>query len=119
MTEQNDEVVAETEDYIEICVGISQWKNEDGLSFFDEDFVGGGETWRVHKSDPDPFPSRPHAHCVAGADRFVGCKLHLGTRERYWGRKALGEFLDRKQFLRLIKYIQPKFPGIVLPLPPE
>src|ERR1035437_554804 len=117
MTEQDEEVVADTEDYIDVCVGVSQWRTKDGLFLLEEDFVGGGERWRAHKSDPDPFPSKPPAHCVDGAKRFVGCKLHLGTAERYMGREALGVFLDDKQFLRLIEHIQPKFPDIVLPLP--
>jgi hypothetical protein len=116
MAESDEETIAEGEDYIEVCVGISQWRNEDGLHILEEDFAGSGEIWRVHKSDPDPFPSKPHAHCIAGARRFVGCKLHLGTAELYKGREALGRFLDRRQFLRLIEYCRPKFPDIVLPL---
>lgn len=76
-----------------------------------------GEVWRVHKGDADPFPSRPHAHCVGGAKRFVGCKLHLGTAQLYSGRDALGLFLAPKQFERLIELIRPKFPGLILPLP--
>jgi hypothetical protein len=119
MAEQDDETVAEGENYIEVCVGLSQWKNEVGLHILEEDFAGGGEIWRIHKNDPDPFPSKPHAHCIAGARRFVGCKLHLGTAELYKGREPLGRFLDSSQFLRLINHIRRKFPGVVLPLPPE
>lgn len=117
MTENEDAIINNTEDYIEVCVGISQWKDQKGLFILEEDFAGGGEIWRIHKNDPDPFPSKPHAHCIGGATRFVGCKLHLGTAELYKGQKALGRFLDTKQFLRLIKHFQPKFPDIVLPLP--
>src|ERR1700723_1004000 len=117
MTEDDDQIVAESDDYLEVCVGVCQWQNSDGKFILEEDFAGGGEIWRVHKSDPDPFPSKPHAHCIAGAKRFVGCKLHLGTAELYRGREALGRFLDKKQFVRLINYFQPKFPDINLPLP--
>jgi hypothetical protein len=74
--------------------------------------------WRVNKSDPDPFPSNPHAHCIGGSGRFVGCKLHLGTGELYdSSNKPLGRYLYKKQFERLLELIQPKFPEVVFPLP--
>ncbi len=41
-----------------------------------------GHIWTVHKTDPDPFPSKPHAKDY---DRRV--KLHLGT----------GEIFDRER----------------------
>jgi hypothetical protein len=111
------EVLEESDDQILVCVGTSQWTNADGLFILEEDFNVDGEIWRVHKYDPDPFPSSPHAHCIAGANRFVGCKLHLGTRELHDSKsKPLGRFLHRKQFDRLIELIRPKFPDIVLPL---
>jgi hypothetical protein len=70
----------------------------------------------VHKADADPFPSRPHAHCVGGRLRFVGLKLHLGTRQLFDGPKATDLFLPKKPFARLIELIKPKFPEINLPL---
>jgi len=37
-----------------------------------------GEVWRIHKADPDLFPSNPHAHnCESGV------VLHLGTGEMF------------------------------------
>ena len=38
----------------------------------------GGEIWRIHKYDADPFPSNPHAHNLE-----TGLKLHLGTGELF------------------------------------
>jgi hypothetical protein len=71
--------------------------------------------WRIHLNDLDPFPSSPHAHCIAGQARHIGCKLHLGTGVLYsnrepWKRMRESDFQD------LIEKIKPKFPGIELPL---
>jgi hypothetical protein len=112
-----EEVVGQDNDYIEICFGTALWVNAQGLMFLEEDFNVAGEVWRVHKNDPDPYPSNPHAHCIAGAKRFVGCKLHLGSAALYDAHNnPLGRFLHKKQFNRLIELIQPKFPGIKFPL---
>jgi hypothetical protein len=113
----NDEIVEETDDHISVCLGDAQWTLPDGRFILEEDFKVAGEVWRVHKNDPDPIPSRPHAHCIGGAARFVGCKLHLGTAELFSDKnKPLGRLLDKKQFARLIELIAPKFPDIALPL---
>jgi hypothetical protein len=82
----------------------------------EKDYRVKGEVWRVYKTDADPFPSTPHAHCITGAKRFVGCTLHLGTGELYRGREPVGRCLEQTQFMRLIEMIRPKFPGLVLPL---
>ena len=112
-----EEVVEDTEEYVSVSVGLAQWRDHKGRFILEEDYKVSGEIWRVHKSDADPYPSSPHAHCMAGAQRFVGCKLHLGTAELYDAKnKALGRFLDKKQFDRLIELIRPKFPEIELPL---
>jgi hypothetical protein len=110
-------ILAETDEFIELTVGEANWTNAQGLFFLEEDYRVSGEVWRVHKDDADPYPSKPHAHCIAGAQRFVGCKLHLGTCELFNGRKALGRYLHQKQFDALIALIRPKFPGLTLPLP--
>ena len=110
------EIVDDTDDYVDICLGISEWQASDGMYILEEDYRVKGEVWRVHKSDADPYPSNPHAHCVGGANRFVGCTLHLGTRELFMKRKNLNRFLEQKQFDRLIELIRPKFPDIKLPL---
>ena len=112
----DDEVLSETDKYIDICLGNAQWQTADGRFIMEEDFNVAGEVWRVHKYDADPLPSNPHAHCVGGASRYIGRKLHLGTRELYDGPKPLGRYLGRKQFERLIELIRPKFPCIKLPL---
>ncbi len=54
-----------------------------------------GLVWRVHKYDPDPFPSNPHAHNFE-----QNLKLHLGTGEFYRARKSMGH-MKRKDLLEL------------------
>jgi len=44
-----------------------------------------GQIWEIHKYDPDPFPSNPHAHLQG-----LGYKLHLGTGELFEKRKLIG-----------------------------
>src|SRR5262245_9137022 len=101
MASEQAEIVAQDEDSIDICVGITEWQEEHGYYFVEKDFPVNGEIWRVHKSDPDPFPSSPHAHCVDGRERFKGCKLHLGTGELYRDGKPTGRRLKKKQFNQL------------------
>lgn len=115
--EEQEGILEITDDYIDINVGPSEWFNENGNHILEQDYRVNGEVWRVHKSDADPYPSKPHAHCIAGAKRFIGCTLHLGTGILYEKRTSLNRRLDRDQFERLIKLIQPKFPDIKLPLP--
>ena len=119
MEDQENEIgiLAETEEFVDACIGVAEWQLPDGRYILEEDYRGKGEVWRVHKRDADPYPSNPHAHCVGGAKRFVGCTLHLGTAELYNGRKPLGRKLEDKQFERLIELIKPKFPGVKLPIP--
>jgi hypothetical protein len=122
-TQKPSALCADTADYVDLSVGVSRWRDskdpptveDDG--FRADDYRVSGDVWRVHKADPDPFPSRPHAHCIGGARILVGCKLHLGTAELYKGRDPLGRFLAPKQFDRLIVLIRPKFPDLILPLP--
>jgi hypothetical protein len=115
--EDDDPICAETDEYIDLCLGVSGWRTRDGGWIVEDDYRVAGEVWRVHKGDADPFPSRPHAHCVGGARRFIGCKLHLGTAELYLGPRPLGRVLAPQNFERLIELIRPKFPGLTLPLP--
>lgn len=49
-----DEFMREGEGYVEVCVGVSQWKTPDGRFILEEDFKVSGEVWRVHLSDADP-----------------------------------------------------------------
>ncbi len=116
MTEDNNEYIDDQDTYIDVCLGIAKWQTPEGWYISEKDYRVKGEVWRVHKSDADPYPSKPHAHCIAGADRFIGCTLHLGTRELFKKRKKLGRLLEQKQFDRLIELIRPKFPDIKLPL---
>lgn len=116
MAEEPETILEETDDFISVTVGVAEWQTADGRYLIEKDYRVAGEVWQVHKTDADPFPSRPHAHCVGGAQRFIGSKLHLGTAELFYGRKSAGRFLEKKQFNRLIDLIRPKFPGLVLPL---
>lgn len=117
--EEFGEVLADNEEFIDVTLGLLQMVTADGYHLVEKDYRVNGEVWRVHKTDADPYPSNPHAHCVGGAPRFVGLTLHLGTAELYSGRKPQGRFLNPKHFARLIEMIQPKFPDIELPLPVE
>jgi hypothetical protein len=108
------EFVDDTSEYVDVCVGDCLLEDSRGLVLVQEDYRVGGEVWRVHKCDPDPFPSRPHAHCVSG--KLEGYTLHLGTRELFDGRRPLPWKLDQDRFERLIQLIQPKFPDVALPV---
>tara|TARA_R110002072_G_scaffold82384_1_gene187768 strand:+ start:77 stop:472 length:396 start_codon:yes stop_codon:yes gene_type:complete len=110
------EITLETNAIVEFTITNMILCDEQERFHFEKDYKVNGEIWQVHKGDADPFPSRPHAHCVGGRDRFVGLKLHLGTRELFHGSKSKELFLGKKQFGRLIELIQPKFPEIQLPL---
>lgn len=59
-----------------------------------------GEVWVVHKYDPDPFPSAPHAHNYES-----GISLHLGTGEFFQKRSSKG-FLDCKKLIRIRENIK-------------
>ncbi|UFX42023.1 hypothetical protein HAP47_0022350 [Bradyrhizobium sp. 41S5] len=113
----SDEIVDEADDYI--CVDLGDIRIVDGLGreLMQKDYRVGGEVWRVHKYDVDPFPSRPHAHCVGGRDRHIGLKLHLGTAALFKGNEPIGRKLHRDHFLRLCEIVSRKFPDIALPLP--
>jgi hypothetical protein len=110
-----DEIVNDADEYVDVCVGDCLLENPDGTVELQEDYRVGGEVWRVHKRDADPFPSDPHAHCISG--KFEGWTLHLGTRGLYERRRELPGKLDEDDFQRLIDLIRPKFPGVTLPLP--
>lgn len=58
---------------------------EDWPKLLEEETIPhGGEIWRIHKNDADPFPSSPHAHNLEN-----GLKLHLGTGELFKKRKRV------------------------------
>jgi len=65
-----------------------------------------GERWRIHKNDPDPFPSLPHAHNL-----YDNVKLDLRNGKLYRGRKYLGQ-LHRKDLIEFRSKVQH------IPLPP-
>ena len=56
-----------------------------------------GCVWRIHRNDPDPFPSQPHAHNVES-----GLKLDLSNGRLYFGRKFAGRSISSKdlEFIR-------------------
>lgn len=110
-------ILEDADGYVDLTVGRLEMCDSKGRYRIQKDYRVGGEVWRVHKADADPFPSSPHAHCVGGAARFVGYKLHLGTAELYDHKNnPLGMYLERKKFLQLIELIRPKFPKTTLPL---
>jgi hypothetical protein len=114
------EIVEDNDIAVSFTLGVGMiYETVDGALVVQKDYKVDGEVWQVHKSDADPFPSRPHAHCVGGRENFVGRKLHLGTRRLYKGPNALDLFLPKKPFARLIELIRPKFPGLELPIPTE
>lgn len=104
---------------IDIDVGVSSWQQMGTDRYIlEEDFKVSGDIWRVHLTDADPFPSRPHAHCIGGTKRFIGCKLHLGTGQLFSAsNKPMDRRLATPQFERLIELVRPKFPGVMLPIP--
>lgn len=111
------EVLEDNDEFCQITLGDDLfYEFADGRVLVQKDYRVGGEVWQVHKADPDPFPSRPHAHCVGGRRSLVGTKLHLGTRQLFDGPKPMELFLPKKPFARLIQLIRPKFPGLELPL---
>jgi len=116
----NGEILDDNADFIVVDLGEgAPFQNADGYILVQKDYKVDGCIWQVHKTDADPFPSRPHAHCVGGPSRFFGNKLHLGTGQLFSGPKPLDLFLHKKVFAKLIKLIQPKFPSIKLPLPAQ
>jgi len=102
---------------LEIKCQKTNWETSDGRDFIEKDLKVNGEIWQVHKSDPDPFPSSPHAHCISGPRSLQGCKLHLGNRKLFKGNKFIGRLLKKNEFQKLIELLRPKFPEITLPLP--
>jgi hypothetical protein len=110
-------ILAETEVAIDLELGLTQWVTSAGQYILEADYRVAGQVWQVHKGDADPYPSRPHAHCIAGPIKIQGCTLHLGTAELFRGRKGLNRYLAPRQFEALLEKIRPKFPGLIFPLP--
>lgn len=109
-----DDAVDEGLDYIAISFELCLWRFADGHIYLEEDYPIAGEIWRVHKSDPDPYPSDPHAHCIEG--KHKGKKLHLGTAQLFThDNKPTRHFLQQHQFDRLIDAVQRKFPDVRFP----
>jgi len=110
-------ILDDNDDFVVVDLGENVvFENVEGYISVQKDYKVDNCVWQVHKTDADPFPSQPHAHCIGGPTRFVGNKLHLGTRQLFAGAKPLDLFLHKKPFTKLIKLIQPKFPSIKLPL---
>jgi len=118
MLAMDEGIIEEGPDFIIVELS-AQWMTLDGKFIDEADVAVDGEKWRIHKYDVDPFPSNPHAHYIAGYQRFVGCKLHLGTAQFYRGKETLRRRLFEPQFEELLKYAKRKFPELTFPLPTE
>ena len=68
-----------------------------------------GCVWRVHRSDPDPFPSRPHAHYVES-----GLKMHLGNGALFFGNRDTGNRISSKN----LAFIRQQLSQMSIELPP-
>jgi hypothetical protein len=67
-----------------------------------------GCVWRVHRYDPDPFPSNPHAHNVES-----GLKLDLSSGRLYFGARDTEQSINRKHLLAIRQEAESR--GFVLP----
>lgn len=70
----------------------------------------GGYIWTVHKTDPDFFPSKPHAK-----DYERRVKLHLGTGEIFAGRKRRVGKLKYLTLMDIRDKITQRMPDLPLP----
>ncbi len=52
--------------------------------------------WRIHKNDPDPFPSDPHAHNVES-----GLKLDLSNGRLWFGTRDTEKSITRKHLIAI------------------
>ena len=113
------QIVLESPEFLDVDVGITACVDmASGRILVESDVKVAGDIWRVHLTDADPYPSKPHAHCVGGSKRYLGKKLHLGSGQLFDSKNnPTTRRLEIKQFERLIKLIQPKFPNVKLPLP--
>jgi hypothetical protein len=67
-----------------------------------------GCIWQIHKNDPDPFPSNPHAHNIES-----GLKLDLSNGKLYLSRKFAGKSVRRKHLKEIRAEVEAK--DIVIP----
>lgn len=66
-------ILDDNDDFVVIDLGENVvFQNADGYVLVQKDYKVEGCVWQVHKTDADPFPSRPHAHCLGGPSRYVG-----------------------------------------------
>lgn len=74
-----------------------------------------GDVWVIHRYDPDPFPSRPHAH-----NHQTGEKLDLGTGEIFDpGSRRPKQRLRDKELGQILDELSKKWPDVVLPSAPS
>lgn len=73
-----------------------------------------GNVWVIHRYDPDPFPSRPHAH-----NQQTGEKLDLRTGNIFdpSSRRPKGRLRDR-DLRQILDDLSNKWPDVVLPSAP-
>lgn len=109
------DIIDESDEFVSVLFEVCLWRFADGSVYLEEDYRVGGEKWRVHLNDADPFPSKPHAHCIDGKNK--GMKLHLGTAQLFTSNnRPTKYYLQEHQFVRLIAAVQKKFPAVQFPL---
>ena len=85
----------ENSDYIYIDLGYSPIPSGCRRLLNEVTIKKDGKIWRIHKNDPDPFPSKPHAHNVES-----GLKMDLSNGDLYF-MGALQQRVNKKHLLDL------------------
>lgn len=69
----------------------------------------GGASWRVHKSDADPWPSTPHAHRLGGRE-----KVDLVTGQLWYYRKRSGGRVAHDVLTALQAEVAVRWPDVTI-----
>ncbi len=94
------------EDFVEIDLGYSPIPDSCRRRLDEVTVKKNGHIWRIHKNDPDPFPSKPHAINIEN-----GHKMDLSTGDLYFG-KQYQKTVQRKDLLAVRNLFENK--GVLL-----